>query len=53
MCANFKPITATQVKQLGLPAIPFTYQPEVFPGFEMPLLITLKKVLSGVWSILV
>lgn len=46
MCANFKPITATQVKQLGLPAIPFTYQPEVFPSLEMPLLFNAQKSLE-------
>lgn len=38
MCANFKPITALQVQQFRLPEIPFTYQEEIFPSFETPLL---------------
>ncbi|WP_277559661.1 SOS response-associated peptidase family protein [Acinetobacter beijerinckii] len=38
MCANFKPITSEQVKQLGLPDIPFEYVDEIYPGYKTPLL---------------
>lgn len=38
MCANYKPITIHQIKELGLPNIPFEYEEEVFPSFATPLL---------------
>ena len=38
MCANFKPISLIQVQQLGLPAVPFPYEEEIFPSFQTPLL---------------
>ena len=38
MCANFKPISLLQVQQLGLLAIPFLYEEEIFPSFQTPLL---------------
>ena len=38
MCANFKPISLLQLQQLGLPAIPFLYEEEIFPSFQTPLL---------------
>jgi len=38
MCANFRPITLTQISQLNLPIISFTYEDEVFPNFETPLI---------------
>lgn len=38
MCANFKPLTLDQLKQLNLPAITFDYMDEVYPGYKLPLL---------------
>jgi len=32
MCANFKPITLEQVKQLELPLVSFAYEEEVYPS---------------------
>lgn len=38
MCANFKPLSLKQVKDLNLPDIPFEYPDEVYPNYELPLL---------------
>lgn len=38
MCANFKPLTLSQLQQLGLPQIPFEYLEEVYPSYKTPLL---------------
>lgn len=38
MCANFKPLTLDQLKQLNLPAITFDYMDEVYPSYKLPLL---------------
>ncbi len=43
MCANFKPLTLEQIKQLGLPSIPFEYVEEVYPGYKTPLLFKSEK----------
>ena len=46
MCANFKPITSEQVKQLGLPDIPFEYVDEIYPGYKTPLLFKSIQTLT-------
>ena len=38
MCANFKPLTLKQLRELNLPDIPFEYPDEVYPNYELPLL---------------
>lgn len=38
MCANYKPLTIEQSKQLELPLIPFEYAEEVYPSYKTPLL---------------
>ena len=38
MCANFKPLTLDQIRDLNLPDIPFEYPDEVYPNYELPLL---------------
>lgn len=38
MCANFKPLTLTQLQQLQLPVVGFSYAEEVYPAGTMPLL---------------
>ncbi|WP_291369764.1 MULTISPECIES: SOS response-associated peptidase family protein [unclassified Acinetobacter] len=38
MCANFKPLTLKQLRDLNLPDIPFEYPEEVYPNYELPLL---------------
>jgi putative SOS response-associated peptidase YedK len=38
MCANFKPLSLKQVKDLNLPDTPFEYPDEVYPNYELPLL---------------
>ena len=38
MCANYKPLTIEQSKQLELPLIPFEYTEEVYPSYKTPLL---------------
>ncbi|QER39517.1 DUF159 family protein [Acinetobacter suaedae] len=38
MCANYKPLTLEQAKQLKLPLIPFEYVDEVYPSYKTPLL---------------
>jgi len=38
MCANFKPLSLKQLKDLNLPDIPFEYPDEVYPNYELPLL---------------
>lgn len=43
MCANFKPLTLEQIKQLSLPSIPFEYVEEVYPGYKTPLLFKSEK----------
>lgn len=44
MCANYKPITLSQLHELGLPSIAFEYEEEIFPSFQTPLLF---KSLTG------
>ncbi|SPL72470.1 hypothetical protein KPC_3648 [Acinetobacter stercoris] len=43
MCANFKPLTILQIKQLGLPLLTSEYPEEVYPGFQTPLLFKSKQ----------
>ncbi|MCR4530643.1 SOS response-associated peptidase [Acinetobacter venetianus] len=59
MCANYKPLTIEQSKQLELPLIPFEYAEEVYPSYKMPLLfksdhgLEWREVLFGLvpkWS---
>ncbi len=38
MCANFKPLTRAQQRELNLPDIPFEYLDEVYPNYALPLL---------------
>ena len=38
MCANFKPLTYSQLQALNLPPIPFEYLDEVYPAYTTPLL---------------
>ncbi|WP_122897935.1 SOS response-associated peptidase family protein [Acinetobacter sp. B51(2017)] len=38
MCANFKPLTRAQQRELNLPDIPFEYLDEVYPHYALPLL---------------
>ncbi|MGB5887207.1 MAG: SOS response-associated peptidase family protein [Acinetobacter venetianus] len=59
MCANYKPLTIEQSKQLELPLIPFEYAEEVYPSYKTPLLfksdhgLEWREVLFGLvpkWS---
>jgi len=59
MCANYKPLTIEQSKQLELPLIPFEYTEEVYPSYKTPLLfksdhgLEWREVLFGLvpkWS---
>lgn len=59
MCANYKPLTIEQSKQLELPLIPFKYAEEVYPSYKTPLLfksdhgLEWREVLFGLvpkWS---
>jgi len=59
MCANYKPLTIVQSKQLELPLIPFEYAEEVYPSYKTPLLfksdhgLEWREVLFGLvpkWS---
>ncbi|WP_278395475.1 SOS response-associated peptidase family protein, partial [Acinetobacter venetianus] len=59
MCANYKPLTIEQSKQLELPLIPFEYTEEVYPSYKAPLLfksdhgLEWREVLFGLvpkWS---
>ncbi|HBO71492.1 MAG TPA: DUF159 family protein [Acinetobacter sp.] len=59
MCANYKPLTIEQSKQLELPLIPFEYTEEVYPSYKVPLLfksdhgLEWREVLFGLvpkWS---
>jgi putative SOS response-associated peptidase YedK len=38
MCANFKPLTRAQLRDLNLPDIAFEYLEEVYPNYTLPLL---------------
>lgn len=49
MCANFKPLTLTQLKASNLPDIPFDYPDEVYPNYQMPLLF--KSELGLEWRL--
>lgn len=46
MCANFKPITLEQVKQLELPLVSFAYEEEVYPSYKTPLLFKSEQGLE-------
>ena len=46
MCANFKPLTLTQLQQLQLPAIDFEYADEVYPMGNCPLLFQAEQGLE-------
>lgn len=46
MCANYKPLTAAQAKQLELPLIPFEYVEEVYPSYSTPLLFKSEQGLE-------
>lgn len=46
MCANFKPLSLTQLSALGLPEIPFEYPEEVYPNSTAPLLFKSEKGLE-------
>lgn len=46
MCANFKPITLEQLKQLELPLVSFTYEEEVYPSYKTPLLFKSEQGLE-------
>lgn len=59
MCANYKPLTIEQSKQLELPLILFEYAEEVYPSYKTPLLfksdhgLEWREVLFGLvpkWS---
>ena len=59
MCANYKPLTIEQSKQLELPLIPFEYAEEGYPSYKTPLLfksdhgLEWREVLFGLvpkWS---
>lgn len=59
MCANYKPLTIEQSKQLELSLIPFEYAEEVYPSYKTPLLfksdhgLEWREVLFGLvpkWS---
>ena len=47
MCANFKPLTYSQLQALNLPPIPFEYLDEVYPAYTTPLLF--KSELGLEW----
>ena len=46
MCANFKPLTLQQLRQLGLPKIDFDYVDEVYPNYATPLLFQAEQELQ-------
>ncbi|WP_312158563.1 SOS response-associated peptidase family protein [Acinetobacter sp.] len=46
MCANFKPLTLKQLRDLNLPDIPFEYPEEVYPNYELPLLFKSEQGLE-------
>ncbi|MBO3656561.1 SOS response-associated peptidase family protein [Acinetobacter haemolyticus] len=46
MCANYKPLTLEQAKQLELPLIPFEYVDEVYPSYKTPLLFQSEQSLE-------
>lgn len=46
MCANYKPLTSEQAKQLGLPLISFEYVEEVYPSYKTPLLFKSEQGLE-------
>lgn len=46
MCANYKPLTLEQAKQLELPLIPFDYVDEVYPSYKTPLLFQSEQSLE-------
>ena len=46
MCANFKPITLSQLKSQNLPEISFEYPEEVYPNYDLPLLFKSEQGLE-------
>ena len=46
MCANFKPLTIAQLRQLSLPEIEFDYADEAYPNYELPLLFQQQQGLE-------
>jgi len=46
MCANFKPLTIAQLRQLSLPEIEFEYADEAYPNYELPLLFQSQQGLE-------